>query len=629
MRDLSLVQSQRELQFHSPLGPDLLLPIAMFGEESLGQPYCYRLQLVSSKRDLQPQALLGKTVSLQIQHHRKVEREFNGVATRLRRVGAWDNVQRYELELRPWFWLLSKSRDCRIFQKKSVIEIIKDVCGKPVYGGLGNLDMSALKRNYPKLEYCVQYRESDMHFLLRLMQRFGIYFYFKHADKQHKMCLIDSPASHTPSPGWECIAYAADDSRNRYGDTRITAWDDAGEIQSAAYEHTDYDFTTSFNSLHGVLRKKDVQASHQQAQYEVYDFPGGYALEDGELGCHLAGVAMHSLAGQARLWQGQSNAHGLAVGHAFTLSGHPQDAQNAQYLIVAQQVELHAEDLSSGNGESEERFRCDVQAIRSDAVWLPPQSLKKPLIAGPQTAIVVGPKGREIWTDKYGRVKLQFHWDRLGKFNEESSCWVRVSQNWAGRRWGAMFLPRIGMEVIVEFLEGDPDRPIITGCVYNSETMPPYALPQHHTRSGIKTQSAEHAQGFNELRFEDKGGAEQIFIHAQRDMDSVVLHNDSQSVGANRSISVKGQHQETVHKDMSVTVKEGHASLTVEKGNHSIKVDAGAQENTVKGDIKVTSVAGEIHLTSPQKIVLTVGGSSITIEPGNITLKSAMIDLNP
>ena len=603
MYDGKYSQQQRELQFHSPLGKDVLLIMAMQGNEALSETFLYQLTLKSEQKNIKTKQLLGQHVSLHVQLANGEVREMNGIVTRFFRSGGFDTFTHYQLEMRPWLWLLSKSSDCRIFQNKTVLDIIKEIFTKPIYAGLANFDASLLRESYPQLNYCVQYRETDLNFVCRLLQKFGIYYFFRHKNGKHQLVLIDYNGAHEAIPNYENIVFATDDSRNQFGDERITLWNESGEIQTAAYTLDDFDFERVQISVNGGLQVKQRIVAHELPAYEVYDYPGTY--NQAANGKHLAKVALEALHGQAEVIDGESNARGLSVGSLFHLQEHPIADQNQSYLLTGMRYALRADDYETTNASQAEIFRCEFTAIGREYRYRPAPIWRKPVVQGPQTALVVGKAGEEIWTDKYGRVKVQFHWDREGQLDEKSSCWVRVAQSWAGKRWGTMFVPRIGMEVVVEFLEGDPDQPIITGCVYNGDTMPPYDLPANQTRSTMKTHSSKEGSGFNELRFEDKKGAEEIFIHAEKDCNRVVKHNDSTQVGY-------GSKQ------------PGNQSVAV-KGNQSCNV--GNDQQTMIGHDQTTNVGHIATLEAKTAILLKVGESVIEITPEGITINGKVLDV--
>jgi type VI secretion system secreted protein VgrG len=401
-------------------------------------------------------------------------------------------------------------------------------------------------------------------------------------------------------------------------DEAITMWSPSGQIEASAYSMDDYDFEKSASSTSGALLvKASIPAAFSQQAFEQYDYPGLY--RSNPAGSALARSRMEAIHGQCERISAKCNARGIATGALFTLDGHPREDQNREFLVTSAETEIVGNDYASGGAQGGVRFDCSFTAVGKEHSYRPPPVMRKPLMQGPQTAMVVGKAGEEIWTDKYGRIKVQFHWDRVGKDDEKSSCWMRVSQAWAGKGWGAMFIPRIGMEVVIDFLEGDPDQPLVTGCVYNSDTMPPYALPGEQTKSTIKTNSSKGGGGYNEIRLEDKKDAEEIYVQAEKDYNRVVKNNDTLKVGfekkdkGDQTIQICNDQSLEVGNDRKVTVTNDH---TEEIGNNqSIKVNA---------DQKV-DVANNILIEAGTSIELKVGASSIKLEPAKITIKSGQI----
>ena len=608
---MNFTQDKRQISITTPLGEDVLLFRSMNAAEQLSDLFEYQVELQSTKKNIPFADIIGKNVTITLKLQDGGERFYNGIVTKFSSFGGFGQLTSYLATIRPWAWLLTRSTDCCIFQEKTVVEIVTEICEKGVYGGHARLDKSLLGGGYPKLDYCVQYRESDYNFISRLLEHAGIYFFFKHEKASHTMVLIDSSGVHKTFPKYETIKFATDDTRDRYGDECITSWVTTGEIQSSGFETNDFDFETALNCTNGILRvKESIDAAFNQPAYQQYDYPGLYTKPD--VGHKLALARMESIHGQCEQIEASTNARGLTVGCKFTMEKHPVDEHNREYLITSAHFRLSSDDYqASGSGDGGKLFEARFVAMGTKYPYRAPSRVAKPMVQGPQTAMVVGKAGEEIWTDKYGRVKVQFHWDRKGKRDEKSSCWVRVAQNWAGRRWGAMMIPRIGMEVVVEFLEGDPDCPLIIGCVYNSDTMPPYDLPANQTRSTIKTNSSKGGSGFNELRFEDKKGAEEIFVQAEKDHNRVVKHNDTLKVGFeykepgsqtveikhNQGIEVGNNQSVHVIKDMSVIIDGKHAM-----------------------DVGTTS-----QVQAKTSIEFKVGGSSILIEPAKITIKSTMV----
>lgn len=639
-------QDHREVAVTSQLGKDVLLFERMSVSEQLGRLSEFRVQVLSARADLKIADVLGKPLGVHLDLPAGGQRHFHGVVTRFAATGWHGSLCRYEAVVHPWLWLLTRTANCRIFQEKTVVDIVKAVCGAAMYGGLVELDVSMLSGTYPILPYCVQYRETDFNFVCRLLESEGIYFYFRHEKNKHAMVLADSYGAHQAIDGYAKVKFSGDDGRGIVDEEAIYSWHASGEIQPSSYALNDFDFEkTAASTSGGLLVKSTIAAAFNQTAFEVYDYPGGYVVASE--GTALARARMEMLHGQCEEIQGDANVRGLHPGGLFTLSEHPRSDMNREYLVTSAHYEIVGDDYRSGSSAPPD-VQCRFTAVGKEHSYRPARIMHKPVVQGPQTAMVVGKAGEEIWTDKYGRVKLQFHWDRDGKEDERSSCWVRVAQGWAGKGWGAMFVPRIGMEVIVSFLEGDPDRPLVTGCVYNSDAMPPYTLPADQTRSTIKSNSSKGGGGFNEIRFEDKKDSEEIFVQAEKDFNRVVKNNDTLKVGfekadqGDQTISIKNDqsldigHDQTIHVANDQTSTIDHDQIETITNDHTLKVDnnqtvkiavdqkldvGGNQTVAVKGDQKVT-VSKTIVIEATTSIELKVGGSSIKIEPAKITVKA-------
>ena len=529
-------QASRLAKITSPLGPDVLLLNEMGGGEELGRLFNYELQLTSLDANIDLNQLLGKPMSVSVQLADGGERHFHGIVARCSQNIDQGQFASYQVTLRPWFWLLSRTSDCRIFQNLSIPQIIKQV-----FRDLGFSDFEdALSRPYREWEYCVQYRETSFDFVSRLMEQEGIYYFFRHEQDRHVLVLADAYGAHTTVPGYASIPYYPKDEQQRERD-HMHNWHLAQQVQPGSLELNDYDFQRPSASI-------DVRSAmprpHTAGDYPLYDYPGTYVQSaDGE---HYARTRIEALQTLHEQIEFSGNARGLGSGHLFSLTGFSRQDQNREYLIVGIRYHIVQESLESGSGSGAAQFSSSLNCIAAQQSFRPLASTHRPIVKGPQTALVVGPKGEEIWTDQYGRVKVHFYWDRHDQSNENSSCWIRVSQSWAGKNWGSMQIPRIGQEVIVSFLEGDPDRPIITGRVYNAEQTVPYDLPENATQSGMKSRSSKGGTpaNFNEIRMEDKKGLEQLYIHAERNQDIVVEVDESHSVGHDRNKSIG--HNETV-----------------------------------------------------------------------------------
>lgn len=608
------------MEIMTPLGADLLFH-RMVAREELGRLSEFEIDLLSPRKDIKFSEILAKNVTVRLELYNEENRYFNGFVTRFSQVGMRGRYHLYHASVRPWLWFLTRTADCRIFQKMSVPEIVQKVFGDH---GIADFKLE-LTGTYRKWEYCVQYRETDFNFISRLLEQEGIYYYFRHVEDRHTLVLTDSYSGHGPFPGHDEIPFIPLD-RLRPEQEAIHEWTVANEIQSGKFVIDDYNFTEP--KVARVANKQNVRA-HELADYELYDYPGEY--EKKPEGDHYVQARLEEMQSQFELAEGSTNSRGLCTGSLFKLLGHPRPDQGREYLVVQATHDLEYSEYESMEGGGS-NYGCSFNVIHSREPFRTQRTTPKPMVQGPQTAVVVGPAGDEIYTDKYGRIKVQFHWDRLGKADQDSSCWIRVSQNWAGKRWGAMFLPRIGQEVIVAFLEGDADCPIVTGCVYNAEAMPPYSLPGEMTKSTIKTYSSKGGGGFNEIRFEDKKGSEQVFVHAERNQDNRVKKDSLEWVGKDRHLIVKTDQKEKVEGDKHLSVKGDQNEKA--DGTVSLKVGMDLQQ---KVGMKLAVDAGqEIHLKAGMNLViesgtsltLKVGGNFINFNPGGIFIKGTMVMIN-
>ena len=590
-------QASRLAKITSPLGPDVLLLNEMGGGEELGRLFNYELQLTSLDANIDLNQLLGKPMSVGVQLADGGERHFHGIAARCSQNIDQGQFASYQVTLRPWLWLLSRTSDCRIFQNLSIPQIIKQV-----FRDLGFSDFEdALSRPYREWEYCVQYRETSFDFVSRLMEQEGIYYFFRHEQDRHVLVLADAYGAHTTVPGYASVPYYPKDEQQRERD-HMHNWHLAHEVQPGSLELNDYDFQRPSASI-------DVRSAmprpHTAGDYPLYDYPGTYVQsEDGE---HYARTRIEALQTLHEQIEFSGNARGLGSGHLFSLTGFSRQDQNREYLIVGIRYYIVQESLESGGGSGSAQFESSLTCIDAQQSFRPLANTHRPIVKGPQTALVVGPKGEEIWTDQYGRVKVHFYWDRHDQSNENSSCWIRVSQSWAGKNWGSMQIPRIGQEVIVSFLEGDPDRPIITGRVYNAEQTVPYDLPENATQSGMKSRSSKGGTpaNFNEIRMEDKKGLEQLYIHAERNQDIVVEVDESHAVGHDRNKSIGHNETVTIGNNRLRIVKQEDILSVGQRKTDSISqsyvIEVGENLRLVCGEsILELNASGQINLTGVQ-----------------------------
>lgn len=581
----------------SPLGDGALLLRSMHGSEALGQPFRYRLELSTTDPDIDFNSVLGKTMTVELELGDGETREFTGHVTEFSLAGGDGRNVLYRAELRPWLELLSYRRNCRIFQHQTVPDVVKRVFRDYGYADFEEL----LSESYRAWDYLVQYRESDFDFVSRILEQEGIYYYFKHRGGVHVLVLSDSRSAHEAVAGYETIPYFPPSQADRRERDHVDSWHLTQRIQPGKVAASDFDFTRPKVSL---LAERAEPEEKVGADYEAYDFPGEYlTAEDGNKEVRVRLEAHHA---EQEVAQAAGNAAGVMAGAVFSLSGFPRGDQNKEYLVVGvdHQIEVNADE--SGGGGAAASLRCQFSAIDARRPYRSPRRTRKPVVEGPQTAVVVGPRGEEIYTDNYGRVKVKFHWDRIGNGDENTSCWVRVAQIWAGANFGGMYIPRIGQEVIVDFLEGDPDRPIITGRVYNFDNEVPYQLPGNHTQSGIKSRSTKggNLDNFNELRFEDKKGSEHVFLQAEKDLmvnvkaaesrtvgasrQVSIGDNDSLEVGKNREASIGADDSETVTASQTVTIG-ANQTITVT----AVRTIASATENVTAGSRTKTVTTNE------------------------------------
>ncbi len=627
------IQAARQVAVATPLGEDVLLFHRMAAAEELGRLFHFELDLLSKDPNINFEDLLGQNVTVRLELADNKTRYFNGFVSRFSMTGTYGGYIAYHAIVSPWLWFLTRTADCRIFQDKTVPDIIKEI-----FRGHGFSDFEeALSGSYRSWEYCVQYRETDFNFVSRLMEQEGIYYYFKHDNGKHSLVLADSISSHEPFSGYEQIPYFPPD-RNRHRELEsIYDWNISQEVQPGVYTLNDFDFERPKANLQV---KSALPRRHALAEMEIYDYPGEY-LQTAE-GETYARARIEELQARFEQVQGRTNARGLSVGSLFELTGYPRNDQNREFLISSASHNIEVDEYESmpSSGDNEV-YSCNFTVLRSDQPFRPARITPKPIIQGPQTAVVVGPAGDEIHTDKYGRVKVRFHWDRESKGDEKSSCWIRVAQLWAGSKWGGIHIPRIGQEVIVEFLEGDPDRPIITGRVYNADNMPPYDLPANATQSGIKSKSSAkgNPNNLNELRFEDKKGDEQVFIHAEKNMDIRVKADRFETVGSSRHLHVEKDKREHIENNRHEKIVNDHYEeigkdrhLTI-KGKEAKAIDA-SQSLTVKGDVIEVFKANHSEQTTEDyylkatnivieamtNVTIKVGQSFVAIEASGIKI---------
>jgi type VI secretion system secreted protein VgrG len=639
--------ANRNLKIDSPLGDDVVCK-SFSGQDKLGRLFDYRIELLSLDRNIQFSKIVGQRVTVTLELD-KGSRYFDAFVTEFRYTGTEGQYASYQATLKPWFWFLTRTADCRIFQKQSVPDIIKAVFKD---NGMSDFE-DALCGSYREWVYCVQYRETDFNFISRLMEQEGIYYYFKHVKGKHILVLSDSKSSHDKFPAYGTVPYYPPDAnaalRKR---DHIQYWTMTQSIVPGKYAIKDFDFEKPKVDLSAKLKEIRKHA-YPIKDHEIFDYPGEYTEKsDGE---SYAKKKLQELQAQhERVFAGGS-ARGMCCGWLFKLDNYPRKDQNKEYLIVGVSHEARSDPLETSPGGGEDFFySCQIEVLHSQTQYRSERITPKPIVQGPQSAIVVGPSGEEIYCDKYGRVKVQFHWDRQGRNDQDSSCWIRVSQAWAGTQWGSMHIPRIGQEVLVSFLEGDPDQPVITGRVYNAKNMPPYDLEENKTQSGIKSRSSKNGgkNNFNELRFEDKKGKEEVYFQAEKNLRSLVKNIETRNVRASRSTKIGEKNSYPPPKDpvveettifadrltsidgndvldvaLNAMAQDGRA-VTVHNGDHKLRVSMGNQEIEVSlGNILRKASVGKINEEAMQSIELKVGANTIKVDQMGIHLKGIMINI--
>ncbi len=660
MPDAQLKQDARLLELTTPLGPDALVINGLSGSESLSGLFRFRLDLLApAKNSITAKQLLKQPVAVSILSEGDRIRYFHGIVSRLSAGGREERFQHFQAEVVPWLWLLSQRSDCRIFQNKSVPEILK-----AVFDAAGFKDYKDnTKGDHISLDYCTQYRETDINFVSRLMEQDGIFYFFEHAKDKHTLIFADDASVFGDIPSPNEVLYEAEGGMGEREDV-VTHWTGEGEIRPRKYVLRDHNFQ---------LPSKDLEVSLGDGDLEMYDYPGEYAQRfnapDARLGQvqsegeKLDRIRLEEEELPGRIFEGSSSCRQFVSGCKFKLKKHFKS--RGEYVLTSLSYSA-GQNPDYISGRASAPYQNSFVCVRSDAKIRPRRLTPKPVVSGPQTAVVTVKSGEESFLDKYGRVHVQFFWDRLGKKDENSSCWIRVSQPWAGASWGAHFWPRIGHEVVVQFLEGDPDRPLVTGSVYNADNMPPYELPANYTRSGVITRSSKNGatKNFNEIRLEDKTGSEQFFMNAEKDMDQRVENDAREYVGNNRHLivhvnqqelvegdkhgHVKGNHFEKIETDMSLQIGgKQMEKITSDKsvevdGDHkekiggSVSLQVGQSRDEKIGTNHAMEAGQVIHLKGGMKVIIEAGmqlsligsGGFVDIGPAGVTIQGTMVLIN-
>lgn len=674
-------QENREIEVDTPLGKDVLLLNSFTGEESMSTPFIFRLEMLSGQEDIEAGDIVGENINIFVNSSGE-RRCFNGFVRNFAYQGSKGRgMCAYQAEIVPWLWFLTRHVDCRVFQNMTVVEIVEQIfCDL----GFNDFSTSGLIETYDKLEYCVQYNESDYDFINRLLEQEGIYYYFTHEPGKHTLMLADHKTSHKFLDN--------KDIEHRSGaktDDMIHSWQHQHQYFSGRFSQSDFDFEKFSGSL--VTESQAIEPCKDANKFELYNYPGQYKLSD--KGRKRTNLRME-LEEVSNNWAtGESSRVDMEVGRSFTLTPSEYPVDDGKNFVVTHMYH-HVMEGSYIEDSVHVPYSNSFRCIPDSLTYRPALRTPSPVIEGVQTALVVGPSGEEIHTDKYGRIKIQFHWDRYGQKDDNSSCWVRVASQQAGKKWGVVGIPRVGHEVVVTFEGGNPDKPLIIGGVYNNENMPPMNLPASKSQTGFKSQSTKGSSGQNMMYVDDSNGKEEMRIHATYDSNTTVDHDmttevtnnnthtvhqnstervdvdHSTSVGGDQKIEVTGNQTETVTGNQDITVKSSQTesitndqTISAKKQTVTIKTDqdietnnqtltvkakhninAGEQTTEVKGKQAIsaaeqnTDVKGKISISATQidisakaKICLSVGGTSITIDPTKIelTLGASSVKVDP
>ncbi|MCX4164572.1 MULTISPECIES: type VI secretion system tip protein TssI/VgrG [Paraburkholderia] len=621
------LQNSRLLSVKTPLSGQSELVLTDFQcSEGLCSLFDIRLGLASRDATIELKQLIGQPVTISLQLTAALgsdsARYFNGYVTQFGHSGTDGGLATYTATVQPWLWMLSRRFDSRIFQDKSAQDILSEVFSQ--YSKLASFEFRVSRALKP-YSYCTQYRETDLNFVSRLMEQEGLIFYFEHTKDTHKLIVTDDSTHAKPIDGQASLRYSAN-GENLDDDGVVSQFASYRVLTSSTVSMKTFDY-----KVPGARRYVTGDTKTNQgdvAPYEVYDYLGLHGFDSTDRGEELARFRLEALAAGSKAFSGSSNSRELAPGRYFELTDHYDPGSGSQednqYLLTA--VRHHGmNNYQSTKGSAS--YSASFQCIRKKIPFRPPLTCPRPVIPGTQTAIVVGPKGEEIYTDSLGRVKVQFHWDRLGQRNQTSSCWVRVGQAWAGGGFGGVQIPRIGDEVVISFLDGDPDRPLIIGRVYNAQNMPPWKLPDNATQSGILSRSTKGSAGnANAIRFEDKQGQEELWLQAERDMRTEVEHDEFHTVLNDRTKTIKQNETVTIGGAQTQTIK-GAQTQTI--GGNTTLTTTGL--GGTPGDIQIESSKGKIHIKALTEIIIEVGSSVIHLKAdGTIKVTGPThINLNP
>lgn len=615
-----LKQLQRTASFVTPAGQDEFSLIKFEASEALSELFTYQIEAASKTENADLQNIMSEKCSIKFVLKNKTERVFNGTLVDAQWLGREDDLHVYRFTLRPWLWLLSQRADCRIFKNKTALDIIKEIFGKEGSASFEDRTSESLQ----PIDYCVQYRETDLEFVLRLMEQYGIYYYFRHSEGDHKLVLCDSRSAHDPVQASAEPSFRGGDGSYpfvragsrmpRSAVEHLTHWSTLRRLRTGKFELRDYDFQQSEADLTAQAEEGFAKA----ASYEAYDYPGAYT-QRGQ-GEQFARILAQAEQAQDDRRHATGDAPSLHPGALMKMSGHPTGAENIEYLVVRATHAFGVQSYRSSKRPDDSLYHGSYELQKSDRRFRAPVVTPRPTVYGPHTAKVVGEKNKgeegDIDVDEFGRILLRFHWDRE---DGSTSCRTRVAQMWAGKGWGGQIIPRIGQEVIVEYVEGNPDLPLVTGAVVNDQHMPPYELPQNKTQSGLKSESTDgagYADCYNEIRFEDRKGEEVFSMQAEKDHEVLVKNKETREIGPDYRDG--GYSRET-------TLKNGNDKLDIQNGK--LDVEALTEINLKVGESTIKMTPASIEISSP---TITIKSTALTEVRSDamVVVKGGIVTIN-
>ncbi len=651
-----IVLENRQLRLKGPLGPKKMILVRADVAEKMSTLTETDIQFISPDHNLKMEDVVGQRLSLELDDEEGNTRHWHGHCISCAFEGRMGGQGLYRAEVRPWLWFLTLHADCRIFQEKSALEVIKEIFSDRGFSDIQDKTSS----NFEKREYLVQYRETDYEFVTRLMEEEGMYYYFTHDDSKETLVLADGSGSHSPLQDAAEIRFEFKEDGGsgggagsfKRGEDHIYEWKSSERVNTGKVSLTDYDFTKPTTDLKALTAIPKGKHSHKDI--EVYDYPGIHDTAD--FGKKRTRVRAEALASEYKRTWGKSNVRNMAVGGTFKLKEHPRTDFNKEYLVLGAKHKLQIETDEDKDGQtntnlSDERGQGGAQGGKKESYesefsvqlkaepFRAPLTTPQPIIPGVQTAVVTGPSGDEIYTDKYGRIKVQFHWDRVGQKDEKTTCFIRVAQTMSGQNWGVFHIPRIGQEVVVQFEEGNPDRPIVTGMLYNEAKKHPFDFPANMTQHGMKSNTTKGGGGFHELVFEDKKDEEFVRLQSEKDYKETIKNNAEISIGFEKTdpgdLTQKIYHDKTEELetgDHSFTVKKGLQTIDIAKSNgvtigEEETISIGTDKTDDIGTNYTIDVGDTLDITAGTKIKLTVGGSSIEMTPTEIKIKSKAISI--